>query len=178
MKGLDYCMNMKWFKDCKTIEEAKEIYKKLCRQYHPDLNESDTTEAMKSINNEFEQVFKTLKDKHKSESTNTTADNKENGAETAETPAEFMNIINTLISCEGLVIELCGTWLWATGSTFIHKNKLKSLGFRYASKKKAWYWHSQNDGSRNRKQMTLDEIKALHGCKTFVTTSIPKLATV
>lgn len=52
---------LKWFKNCKTIEDAKELYKKLCREYHPDLNENDTTETMKSINNEFETVFKILK---------------------------------------------------------------------------------------------------------------------
>lgn len=177
MKGLDY-MTMKWFKNCQNLEDTKELYKKLCREYHPDLNESDTTEAMKSINAEFEQVFKTFKDKHRSESTDTTADNRENGADTTETPAEFMKIINTLVSCEGLVINLCGTWLWITGSTFIHKDKIKSLGFRYASKKKAWYWHSSEDSCKSRKNLSLDEIKNKYGCQNFTTTAIPKLATV
>ena len=167
---------LKWFKDCKTLEEAKELYKKLCRQFHPDMNESDTTETMKSINNEFEQVFKTLKNKHRAD-TDTTTDNKENGAETTETPAEFMNIINTLISCEGLEINLCGTWLWITGNTFIHKDKIKGLGFRYASKKKAWYWHSPEDACKSRKNLSLDEIKNKYGCQSFAGVSIPKLAT-
>lgn len=168
---------LKWFKDCKTLEDAKELYKKLCREYHPDLNENDTTETMKSINNEFEQIFKILKNKHRSE-TDTTADSRENGAETAETPAEFMEIINTLVNCEGVTIELVGRWIWLTGNTFTYKDVIKSLNFKWAGKKKAWYWHSAEDNSRNRKQMTLDEIKALHGCKTFVTASMPKLAAV
>ena len=169
---------LKWFKDCKTLEEAKELYKKLCRQYHPDMNDNDTTEAMQAINNEFTEAFKILKNRHRSESTNTTANSRENGAETAETPAEFMTIINALVSCEGLKIELVGRWIWLTGNTFIHKNKIKDLGFRYASKKKAWYWHSPEDSCKSRKNLSLDEIKNKYGCQSFAGVSMPKLAAV
>jgi hypothetical protein len=28
---------MKWFKDCQTLGEVKAQYKKLAKQYHPDL---------------------------------------------------------------------------------------------------------------------------------------------
>lgn len=84
------------------------MYKQLSRKYHPDLNSEDTTETMQAINNEFTEVFKTLKNRHRSETTDTTADSKENGAETAETPAEFMEIINTLVNCDGVTIELVG----------------------------------------------------------------------
>lgn len=175
MKGLDYML--KWFKDCKTIEDAKELYKKLCREYHPDLNENDTTETMKSINNEFETVFKTLKNKHRENNTDTTTDSRENET-TTETPAEFMTIINTLVGCEGLTIELVGRWIWVTGNTYPYKDIIKGLGFRYASKKKAWYWHTADDSCKSRKGLSLDEIKNKYGCKSFATASMPKLATV
>lgn len=168
---------LKWFKDCKTIEDAKELYKKLCREYHPDLNESDTTTDMQSINAEFEQVFKTLQNKYRTDNTDSTTDSRENET-TTETPAEFMHIINSLISCEGLTIELVGSWLWVTGNTYQHKDILKGLGFRYASKKKAWYWHSAEDSCRSRKSLSLDEIKSKYGCKSFATVSMPKLAAV
>lgn len=169
---------LKWFKDCTNIEEAKELYKKLCREFHPDLNESDTTETMKSINNEFEQVFKTLKNKHKESKADTTTNSRENGAGTTETPAEFMHIINSLVSCEGLTIELVGRWIWLTGNTYQYKDVIKGLGFRYASKKKAWYWHSPEDSCRSRKGLSLDEIKSKYGCKSFATASMPKLAAI
>lgn len=172
---------LKWFKDCTNIEEAKELYKKLCREYHPDLNENDTTETMKSINNEFETVFKTLQNKHRADNTDTTTDSRENGTETTETtetPAEFMTIINTLIGCEGLTIELVGRWIWLTGNTYQYKDIIKGLGFRYASKKKAWYWHSPEDACRSRKGLSLDEIKNKYGCQNFATVVTPKLAMV
>lgn len=169
---------LKWFKDCTNIEDAKELYKKLCREYHPDLNESDTTETMKSINAEFEKVFKALQNKHRADNTDTTADSRENGAETTETPAEFMTIINTLIGCEGLTIELVGRWIWLTGNTYQYKDIIKGLGFRYASRKKAWYWHSPEDACKSRKNLSLDEIKNKYGCQNFATASMPKLAAV
>ena len=111
-------------------------------------------------------------------SVSATTNSRENGAETTETPAEFMKIINTLVCCEGLVINLCGTWLWVTGNTFIHKDKIKGLGFRYASKKKAWYWHSPEDSCKSRKNLSLDEIKNKYGCQSFSTVATPKLAAI
>ena len=169
---------LKLFKDCKTLEEAKELFKQLSRKYHPDMNpDKDTTETMKSINAEFEQVFKTLKNKHRSEGTDTTADSRENGAETTETPAEFMYIINTLISCEGLTIELVGRWIWLTGNTYPHKDIIKGLGFRWANSKRAWYFRNEADACKSRKKLSLDEIKEKYGCQSFAGVSIPKLAT-
>ena len=158
MKGLDYML--KWFKDCTNIEDAKELYKKLCREYHPDLNSTDTTETMKSINAEFEKVFK------------------ENGTETTETPAEFMEIINGLIHCEGVTISIVNRWIWLEGNTYQYKDIIKGLGFRYASKKKCWYWHTAEDTCKSRKNLSLDEIKNKYGCKSFATASMPKLAAV
>lgn len=168
---------LKWFKDCKTIEDAKELYKKLCRTFHPDLNENDTTETMKSINNEFEQVFKTLQNKHRADNTDTTAD-RENRAETTETPAEFMTIINTLVGCEGLTIELVGRWIWLTGNTYQYKDTIKGLGFRWANAKKAWYFRNEKDACRSCKGPSLGKIKNKYGCQNFATASMPKLAAV
>ena len=88
-----------------------------------------------------------------------------------------MNIINALIKCDGLEIDLVGRWIWLTGNTFSYKDIIKGLGFKWANKKKAWYWHKPEDISRNRKEMSLDEIKALHGCETFTGTGAPKLTT-
>lgn len=169
---------LKWFKDCKTIEDVKKVYKALAVKYHPDLNTTDTTETMKSINNEFEQVFKTLQNKHRTDNTDATADSRENGAETTETPAEFMTIINGLINCEGVQIDLVGRWVWLTGNTYPYKDIIKGLGFHWANKKHAWYWHSAEDTCRSRKGLSLDEIKSKYGCTSFATASMPKLAAV
>ena len=47
----------KWFKGLENIDDIKATYKELCRKYHPDFSKSDTLEDMKSINNEYDEVF-------------------------------------------------------------------------------------------------------------------------
>jgi DnaJ-class molecular chaperone len=42
---------MKWFNECKTIEEVKAEYKKLAKQYHPDLG--GDTATMQEINKAY-----------------------------------------------------------------------------------------------------------------------------
>lgn len=147
---------VKWFNDCKSMDEVKEVYKKLCRKYHPDLNETDTTAEMQSINNEFEEVVA-----------------RESAADTSEAPAEFMNIINKLIHCDGVEINLVGRWIWLEGNTYPRREVIKSLGFKWAHNKKAWYWRNAGDTSKSRRRLTLDEIKEKYGCKTFATSGMP-----
>ncbi len=164
---------LKWFKECANVEEAKELYKKLCRKHHPDISGYDSTSTMQEINAEFKEAFNTLKNKHRANSKE-----QENNNTAAETPEEFMDIINALINCEGLEIQLVGCWIWLQGNTYPYKDIIKSLGFKWASRKKAWYFRREEDACRNRKNMSLDEIKSKYGCKTFGTASMPKLVTV
>ena len=166
---------MKYFKDCKTAEDVKKLYRDYVKRFHPDLHGAETEETMKIINDEYITVWERLKNIHESaeDSTKTYTASKE----TSETAAEFMVIINKLIVLEGLEISVVGKWLWLTGNTFSYKDIIKGLGFRWASKKKAWYWHKDEDASRNHKEMSLDEIKKLHGCETFKGVSAPRLAT-
>ncbi len=164
---------LKWFKDCKTIEDVKKVYKTLAVKYHPDFNhDTDTTDTMQEINNEYEKAFNIFKNIHTSQS----GDTVENEAtETTETPEMFKDIINSLIHCDGVQIDIVGSWVWLTGNTFTHKEMIKSLGFKWASKKKAWYWHTDEYKSTHSK-MTLDEIKIKYGCQNVRTYSQPKLA--
>lgn len=125
---------MKYFNNCKSIEDVKKLYKKLCKQYHPDLNKDDTTEIMKQINAEYETAFERFKNIHESADDNTKT---YTSKETTETAAEFMVIINKLVVLEGVNVELIGRWIWLSGNTFPHKDILKGLGFRFARKKNA-----------------------------------------
>jgi len=43
--------NMKYFKECRTLDEVKAMYKQLAKQYHPDLG--GDTETMQAINSEY-----------------------------------------------------------------------------------------------------------------------------
>ena len=149
---------MKWFNNPTTLEELKKEYKKLCMAHHPDLG--GDTASMQAINNEYETLFEKLKNVHKN------SQGEAYTKKTEETPEQFKEIINTLIHLNGIEIEICGSWIWLTGNTKEHKEILKDLKFRYASKKKAWYYHTEPYHKRG-KELTLDEIRAIYGIKRY-----------
>lgn len=167
---------LKWFKECQCIEDVKKLYKKLCKQYHPDLNKDDTTEIMKQINSQYETAFNRFKNIH--ESTDDKTKTYTASKETSETAAEFMVIINKLIVLDGVQIDLINRWIWLSGNTYPYKDTIKSLGFKWCSNKKMWAWHKAEDATHSRSKMTIDEIKNKYGCETFKGASAPRLATI
>lgn len=163
---------MKWFDHPSTIEELKAQYKKLAMQHHPDRG--GNVENMKEINREYDELFGKLKDIHQ------TSDGKTYTAqeETNETPDDFREIIERLITLDGIQIELCGSWLWITGNTLLHKDVLKELRFRWSKSKRAWYYHADGYRKHHNKSFTLDEIRDLHGSETIKSEPRLRLAIV
>lgn len=161
---------LKWFKNCETLEDVKKTYRKLCFKYHPDIYKGDNGETMKEINNEYEIAFKMYRNKHKAKAEEkNTAGSTAAQATVEEMPEAFKKIINGLVGCDGIQIDIVGTWVWLTGNTYTHKEKIKQLGFKWANKKKAWYWHSPEEKKATHSKMTLDEIKSKYGCTTYQT---------
>ena len=142
----------------KNLDELKAEYRRLVKKYHPDCGGTD--EIMKQINNEHDRLFEELKAKH-----NAKADEYHQTTETAE---EFREIIEALLNLDGLVIELCGSWLWISGQTMKHKDALKAAGCRWSSNKKMWYWRHEEDGRRWHKgNRTIGEIRTKYGSQVF-----------
>ena len=145
---------MEYFKNVKTLEELKKQYKTLAKQYHPDLNGGTTTEIMKAINAEYDVLFERVKNFH------VNADGEAYEKTTTETSAEFREMINNIINFN-MDIEIIGTWVWCFNS-YEYREQLKELGFKYASKRKAWCWHTGEYKPRKSRK-TLDEIRAAYG---------------
>lgn len=159
-------MKTTYFSNCKSIEEAKRLYHKLAVKFHPDLG--GNLETMQAINNEYDLIAEQLKNIHESVNGDTyTSEQSEN----TEIPADFRDMISKLIHMDGVTIELVGRWIWLTGNTYFHKDTIKSLNFKYASNKKAWFWHSEQDGTANKRSMSLEKIKEKYGCTAFQTSS-------
>lgn len=152
---------MKWFDPIPaTLEELKEQYRRLALRNHPDLGSS--TKAMQEINAEYEALFNRLKNTHRAASGETYTTKEE----TSEKASDFVDIINALINLDGLIIEVCGRWLWISGNTKPHRAKLKELHFRWSQNKSAWYYHTEAYRKRSSKNLTLDEIRTLYGSET------------
>ena len=144
---------MKWFKNIKTIEELRKEYKKLLKQYHPD-NANGSIEITQQINLEYELVFDRLSKDN----------NADNNSYSQEEDEEFRAVLNAIINFN-ITIEVIGCWIW-TFNCYPYKDQLKALGFKWASKKKAWVWHADEFTRRYKKDISLDDIRAKYGSQT------------
>lgn len=153
---------MTYFKNVNTLEELRKQYKELLKQYHPD-NPQGSTEAAQAINAEYDSLFKVLKDKHSKASDQ--AENKEsydNMKWNFSEDKKLREMLNSIISFKGITIELIGNWLWAFDS-YGYRKELKDLGFKYAPKKLAWYWHSEAFRKKSHKALSIDDIRDYYG---------------
>lgn len=150
---------MKYFTNCKTAEELKKEYRRLAKELHPDLG--GDTEEFKVMQNEYEIMWERLKNVH------TNSEGETYTKETAETPQEFINIINILVLLGGTQTELIGNWIWISGNTKAHKDILKQLKFRWANKKQAWYYHTEPYRKKSKRELSLDEIRELFGSQQY-----------
>lgn len=131
-------------------ETVKQAFREACKKYHPDVNPAGD-EMMKLVN----AAFAVLKDFE--------GDVKEQQADYSEL---LNDALNAVLGLQGLVIEVCGAWVWITGNTRDHKDALKAAAFKWANKKKAWYFRPAKYKSRGRGKSSLDEIRAKYGSAT------------
>lgn len=149
---------MKFFTNCRSLDELKAEYRKLAKKHHPD--HGGDTETMQQINNDYAERFEILKAQH-----NASADEYH---QTTEAPEEFIEIINALLKLDGLEVELCGSWLWIGGETMKNREALKACGCRWSNNKKLWYWrHNEDARSYHRGNKTMNQIRAKYGSQLF-----------
>ena len=146
---------MRYFQDCKTIEEVKATYKKLAKEHHPDCG--GDTATMQAINTEYAfACAKILKGE------NLTAEETDEQIRLSE---EYRQVIEQIINLPGIIVEVVGNWIWVTGHTFPVKKYLKEAGLFFASKKVAWYYRAEEYKTKGGKK-TLDEIREKYGSET------------
>lgn len=141
---------MKYFKNVETLDELRREYKRLVKANHPDNGGSE--DVIKVINVEYDFCFKAL------EKSDTASFNKYN----MEEDEQIRDIINNIINFN-IDIEICGSWIWVSGNTYECKTELKQNGFRWASKKKMWYWHNPEEQTRGNGKTTMDDIRNKYG---------------
>lgn len=151
-------------KSAQDLNELKQLYRTFALQFHPDHGGSE--EAMKQINIQFSWCFEYLKNRQNDEAARAhNAGNWTGYHTTSETPEEFIDIISKLDKLPGLVVELCGRWLWISGDTKKHREALKACGCCWSPNKNMWYWRHVEDycHKRNGNSLDIDEIRAQFG---------------
>ena len=159
---------MKYFKDVNTLEQLRKQYKELLKKYHPD-NVNGSTEATQEINAKYDRLFKVLKDKHESksehtaDSTNTKQSDYNQNMYDWENDKALREMLQNIISFDGMEIELVGSWIWLSGNTYRYKKELKEIGFKGTSNKKMWYWHTEVFRKKSHKSLSMNDIRNYSG---------------
>jgi curved DNA-binding protein CbpA len=147
MKHSDAAMILKLTGEV-TPKIIKKAYRAACNKYHPDKGGS--VEMMQAVND----AYKSLKDFVG------TLDAQDDELKYGDILNEALNSVTSLT---GVIIEVCSAWVWLSGDTKPHKEIIKESGFRWASKKKSWYFRPNNWRSSSRGSMSLDDIREKHG---------------
>ena len=75
----------------------------------------------------------------------------------------YTDIIEKIINLSGLVIEICGTWIWVTGNTFANKEELAAAEFRFSRPKMAWYHRPEGFRKTSKGKYSLNKIREIYG---------------
>ena len=135
------------FRGVEGINEAKRIYKQLAKVLHPDVGGDE--ESFKLLNAFYNELIE-----HKIYFSND-----------IKIDIELEKVISLILHFENITIELVGSWIWVSGDTKEHKEKLKELGFKWDSKKKMWHFGELK--RRNHKEQSIEDIKAKYGSETL-----------
>ena len=169
----------KYFININDLQELRKQYRDLLKKHHPDNGGNE--DIMKAVNAEYDKLFKILKDRHESNSSYSTSnsgstDDSDNTNDSStkqsaydknmydwENDKAIREALEKIINFDGIEIEIAGQWIWVSGNTYCHRKELKEAGYRYASKKKQWYFHTEAFRKKSRKALTMEDIRNYYG---------------
>lgn len=152
---------MKYFlKNYETAEEVKKDYLELVKKNHPD--NGGNTETFKEIQNEYIEIYEIYKNIHKNKNGEKYETKKD-----SEDLKKYKIIIDEIVTLDGIDIDIIGCWLWVSGRTYEHREKLKKIGLKYSAQKKAWYYHEGKYKKKTAETGGLDDLKEMWGCKNI-----------
>lgn len=145
-----------------TLSEVKTAYRKAAAKYHPDRNPAGA-EMMKLVNGAYDSLQEFFKK-------NPDLENVESYSDDAsfDYGEAINNALNAVLNLSGLHVEVCGAWVWVSGETKEHKEALKAANFKWAAKKKMWYFRPEGEKSRkNSGTYSMEKIRESYGSQVF-----------
>ncbi|USF28500.1 hypothetical protein N510_003462 [Firmicutes bacterium ASF500] len=145
---------MKWFSsNISTMEDLRREYRRLAKLHHPDAG--GDTEDMKQINAEYDRLYAVL-------SRQEATQEKKEPQDTAAEDKAIRTVLDALVNVNATV-EIVGCWVWVSEGSYPYRELLKSIGFKFAPKKKAWCWHYGEYRRHHKREVSLDEIREKYG---------------
>lgn len=111
-----------------------------------------------------------LKDKHDCKGSDGTKSDYDTNMYDWANDKALREVLEKIINFVDIEIVICGQWIWVSGNTYPYKKELKELGFKWASKKKQWHFHTDLFRKKSRKVLSMDEIMDYY-CSTIVNTT-------
>lgn len=149
-----------YFSACNTLDEAKKAYKKLCFELHPDYSGRNSGYEFAQMKEQFG-AFKPKTEKYE-------------GEQDAWNAPEYMTVIERLMKIDNAKIEICGSWIYISGTVKEQKEEIKNscegiemLKVQWARKKKIWCIRPSNYKSKSRGNYSMDQIRNKYGSKKF-----------
>lgn len=156
-----------FFDDCKTPQEIKNKYRKLCFKHHPDIG--GDLETMKQVNIAYHAALKNCHGH-----TATGSDGKDHTyyykqaveQEVMDKIAEILKVAAN--QGKGWTIELIGTWIWVSGTKKADKALLNKngLGLKWHGKREMWYFRRYGY-RRKMSHWSTDEMREAYGSQAF-----------
>ena len=160
-----------YFSKCETPQQVKEAFKKLAKQYHPDVTGEDTNEKMAEIIAAYQKALKSF---HGFNSVGT--DGKTHSYRyNDKVEMDIVNLVGELVNIPNIIIEIVGVWVWVSGDTKTHKETFKKLGMRWHSKRVMWYKRPAGYKTRYNKTASFDDLKKMYGSKTVQSNKLKEL---
>ena len=150
-------MTTKFFNNCRTQDELRAQFRKLCKQLHPD--NGGNAELFVQMQEEYKQLLVKL--------ANSDDKSQKAAKEEAQFTSEYADLIIKLQKLAGIVIEQCGSWLWLHGNTIVHKEVIKQYSFKWSKNKNSWYWAPNLSEKRQRGRYSMNTIRTMFGSREY-----------
>ncbi len=169
-----------YFAHCRDAEEIKREYRRLCKQWHPDLGAQIAdeierrTKKMQEINVAYAQasaVYRHEDIRQRARQYNKPEPTPQDYADADATDERIREAIEKIVVLEGLDIEICGLWVWVSGTqkrgTSVANDHaldvLMQTGFKYSGGKKKWHFAGVPAGGY--RKFTMEQIRQRYGSK-------------
>ena len=87
-----------------------------------------------------------------------------------ENDKALRDALEKIINFDGIEIEIVGQCIWFSGNTYAYKKELKEIGFKWASQKKQWHFHTEEFKKKSHKSLSMDDIRSYYGSTRVQTT--------